>query len=104
MGKEKRSLADKITEDLREQIIYGSYKPGDTITVRDIAKQYNVSITPVRDAINRLVQSEFLHLIPYQGSRKMIVSNFSRSSFSTNYFNTLIFYAFWLPSCRLING
>lgn len=61
------SLSDKITEKLREQIIYGSWEPGKIITVREIAQKYNVSTTPVRDAVNRLVQSGLLNNIPYKG-------------------------------------
>lgn len=67
MNSEPKSLSDKITEELREKIIYGKYKQGDIITVRDIAKFYNVSITPVRDAVNRLVQIDLLKVIPYKG-------------------------------------
>ena len=54
MKNKNPSLSDKITEKLREQIIYGSWEPGKIITVREIAQKYNVSTTPVRDAVNRL--------------------------------------------------
>ncbi|MGM8366571.1 GntR family transcriptional regulator [Virgibacillus sp. W0181] len=65
--KEKMSLSDKVTEEFKEKIIYGKLKPGELITVGEIAKSYKISNTPVRDAFNRLVQRGLLDIIPFKG-------------------------------------
>ncbi|MGM8212894.1 GntR family transcriptional regulator [Virgibacillus sp. W0430] len=65
--KEKVSLSDKVTEDFKQLIIYGELKPGELITVGEIADKYRISNTPVRDAFNRLVQRGLLDIIPFKG-------------------------------------
>ncbi len=47
---------------VRENLRSGAYKPGEKITHRAIASQLGVSVTPVREAITRLVSEESLSM------------------------------------------
>jgi DNA-binding GntR family transcriptional regulator len=50
-----------LTSDLREPI------PGSRLDERQIVEKLNMSRTPVREAINRLVAEGFLEVVPYKG-------------------------------------
>lgn len=63
----KGSLADKAYENTKEKIIYGNLSPGDIVTVGDLAFEYQMSKTPVRDALNKLKNEGLLKLLPYKG-------------------------------------
>ena len=53
---DKSSLAhDRVYKALRMSIMYGEIKPGQSLTLRGIAKSYSVSMTPSREAVRRLV-------------------------------------------------
>ena len=48
------NLGAVIYEDLRAQLIVGKLEPGNTLSIRQLAGQYNVSTMPVREALKRL--------------------------------------------------
>ena len=48
------NLRDRIEEELREAIISGIFQPGQKIVEYDIAKQFEVSRVPVREALSAL--------------------------------------------------
>jgi len=45
-----QTLSERILERLRNDIINGKYKPGEKITVKQIADTYGVGTVPVREA------------------------------------------------------
>ncbi|MGV6873951.1 GntR family transcriptional regulator [Pseudochelatococcus sp. B33] len=49
------SLGELAYESLKETIIGGQFRPGVKLTVRSVAQALQVSTTPARDAINRLI-------------------------------------------------
>ncbi|MCD6363317.1 MAG: GntR family transcriptional regulator [Synergistetes bacterium] len=49
-----KTLADKIYEKLKEEIISRKRKVGEKLVERDLAQAFKVSITPVRDALRKL--------------------------------------------------
>lgn len=49
------SLGEQAYDRLKESILGGQFEPGVKFTVRSIAELLQVSTTPARDAINRLV-------------------------------------------------
>lgn len=63
----KGSLAEIAYEKTKEKIIYGNLSPGDIVTVGDLAIEYCMSKTPVRDALNKLKNEGLLKLLPYKG-------------------------------------
>ncbi|MEA2213429.1 MAG: hypothetical protein QOF83_3377 [Solirubrobacteraceae bacterium] len=63
------SKGDIVFESLREMITRGEVQPGEQLRQRDIAARFNVSPTPVREALRRL-ESEGLVLNDlHRGSR-----------------------------------
>ena len=49
------SLQDRVYILLRERILSGELPPNATLNTSQLSRQLNVSRTPVRDAINRLI-------------------------------------------------
>ena len=56
--------AQLIYRQLADELRNGMHSPGDRFTLRALAKEYNASMTPVRDAINRLVGEMALDIQP----------------------------------------
>ncbi|RWR50480.1 GntR family transcriptional regulator [Sinirhodobacter ferrireducens] len=53
---------DRIYRTLRLQIMHGELAPGQALTLRGLAKQFDVSMTPVREALRRLIAEGALML------------------------------------------
>jgi GntR family transcriptional regulator, rspAB operon transcriptional repressor len=53
---EDENAKTQIYKELRRSIIMGHRQPGSRLIVKEIAKNYNTSITPVRDALQMLSQ------------------------------------------------
>ena len=52
---------------LRRLIIMGHHKPGERFDVETIARQYNTSVTPVREALQMLSQEGLVNIKPRSG-------------------------------------
>ncbi|WP_170336168.1 GntR family transcriptional regulator [Ruegeria arenilitoris] len=63
-----KSLTELVTENLRERIITGEFELGEQLSEARIAKNLEVSRTPVREAINRLEMEGLLVVEPQRGS------------------------------------
>ncbi|MDY4610552.1 MAG: GntR family transcriptional regulator [Sphaerochaetaceae bacterium] len=70
----RKTAADAVYEQLKEDIITLYYKPGEKLSEVKIARRYNVSRDPVRKGISRLVQEGLLVSKPQYGT---IVCNLS---------------------------
>jgi len=57
----------KIYKEIRRSIIMGHRKPGERLDIEEIARQYNTSITPVRDALQMLTQEGLVSIKPRSG-------------------------------------
>ncbi|MFW2589324.1 GntR family transcriptional regulator [Sagittula sp. SSi028] len=49
------SAHDRVYRGLRTRIMHGQIPPGHALTLRGIGKDYECSMTPAREAVNRLV-------------------------------------------------
>jgi DNA-binding GntR family transcriptional regulator len=56
----RESLGDTVYTRLAEALIKGRFAPDQRLTIRDLAQSLGTSVTPVRDAILRLIQDEGL--------------------------------------------
>jgi DNA-binding GntR family transcriptional regulator len=45
---------ERLYRSLRQQVMHGELAPGHAITLRGLATQHNVSMTPAREAVRRL--------------------------------------------------
>ncbi len=56
----RSTLWDGAYASLRAALLEGRLAPGQRIVLRDIAEQLGISLTPVRDAVNRLIAERVL--------------------------------------------
>ncbi len=56
------SAHDRVYRTLRSQIMHGELPPGEALTLRGIGKRFDVSMTPAREAVRRLVAEGALTL------------------------------------------
>ena len=61
------SLAEEITEVIRQRIINGGYAMGEKLVENRIATELKVSRTPVRDAFKQLAKEQLVEYIPNKG-------------------------------------
>jgi DNA-binding GntR family transcriptional regulator len=45
---------ERVYKSLRQQVMHGELPPGQALTIRGIAEQFSVSMTPAREAVRRL--------------------------------------------------
>ena len=64
---QKASLSEQIENMLKEQILSGTLAPGQQLSVQELASKWEVSGTPIRDAIQRLEKIGFLKVAPRRG-------------------------------------
>jgi DNA-binding GntR family transcriptional regulator len=63
------SKGDVVFESLRDMITRGEVLPGEPLRQRDIAARFNVSPTPVREALRRLESEGLVSSDLHRGSR-----------------------------------
>ena len=71
---QQRSLTDVVHKELREAITCGSLKPGVRLREVALAKRYNVSATPVREALRRLEREGLVETHPHRGATVAAIS------------------------------
>ncbi len=57
---ERTTLWDQAYAELRQALLAGRFSSDDRIVLRDIAAELKISLTPVRDAVNRLIAEGIL--------------------------------------------
>lgn len=58
----RASLSAQLYANLRQALMNGQYEPGHRLTIEGLAEEYGTSITPVREAIFRLVSEHALEM------------------------------------------
>lgn len=58
----KGNLSEQVYSTIRGALMEGRYEPGEKLTISGLAKELGVSITPVREAIFRLVSDRVLEM------------------------------------------
>jgi DNA-binding GntR family transcriptional regulator len=64
----RRTAHEIVRETLREAIISGAIAPGTRLVLTDVAKELNVSVTPVREAMRDLATDGLIQLDAYRGA------------------------------------
>ncbi len=68
-GNSKTTLTDQLYVSLRNDILAWRLTPNDILVESKLAKQYNVSKTPVREALALLSQEGWVEVLPRVGYR-----------------------------------
>ena len=58
------SAHDRVYRGLRGRIMHGEIAPGQALTLRGVGREFDVSMTPAREAVNRLVAEGALMMSP----------------------------------------
>lgn len=66
--KEKSSLGRGLVEILKERIISGEFKNGESLTEMRLAQEYGMSRTPIREALRQLEVDGFVRIVPNKGA------------------------------------
>lgn len=69
-------LADRVYRELRDAILGGNLRPGDSLSVPELAQQMGISRSPVREGVQRLIHDGLATHVPYRGAE---VSRFEPS-------------------------
>lgn len=61
-------LSQTLQDVLREAIIDGTLKPGESLVQATLAAEFGVSLAPVREALTHLEEEGFVRSVPFKGS------------------------------------
>lgn len=64
-----RTLRDQIADVLRQAILFGEFAPGQRLMESELAQRFQVSLTPVREALNSLAGAGLVERHGRQGTR-----------------------------------
>lgn len=67
-------MAGQVHGELRELLVSGVLTPGEKLSLRTVADRLGVSITPVREAVSRLITDNALEVLPNRAVRVPVVS------------------------------
>lgn len=71
---EASSLSEGLTEVLRKDLLTWRYPPDAILTEAEVARRFQVSKTPAREALRQLVQEGYLQVVPRVGYRVTPIS------------------------------
>lgn len=74
MSKHSPTRADQLRRTLEEEIFSGRLKPGDRLDEQSLAQRFNVSRTPVREALRQLSASNLIEVRPRQGAVVAVIT------------------------------
>lgn len=69
-----RTLSDKAYEIIKQAIIANELRPGDLLTEEKLAEQLQISRTPIKAALGRLIYEEFAYV---NENKNVVVSDVS---------------------------
>jgi DNA-binding GntR family transcriptional regulator len=71
---QRESTADQVRQTLLTRILDGTYRPGDRLKELALAREFNVSQAPIREALRGLKAANIVEAVPYKGTRVRVVS------------------------------
>lgn len=63
----KTSYRDQVREHLQKQMMRGKLQAGQTVSLAGLARELDVSVTPIREALTQLEQANLITSIPNRG-------------------------------------
>lgn len=71
---DRATLADEVVDRLRADIVSGELKPDERLRFEDLTARYGVSVSPLREALSRLIAEELVRPDAQRGYRVAAVS------------------------------
>lgn len=62
-------IVDQVYQDIKNRIICGELQPKQKLSVRQLCEYYDISDTPIKQALNRLVSERLVDALPRRGMR-----------------------------------
>lgn len=62
-----KTLSQTVADQLAEEIVRGRFQPGERLDEQSIATRFNVSRSPVRDALRQLASTRLVEYLPRRG-------------------------------------
>jgi GntR family carbon starvation induced transcriptional regulator len=62
-------LAERAYQDLRRALVRGDFEPGARLRIDELARRFEVSSSPLREALNRLAQQGLVRILENRGFR-----------------------------------
>lgn len=62
-------LAERAYQELRRSLVRGDFEPGARLRIEDLARRFEVSSSPLREALNRLAQQGLVRILENRGFR-----------------------------------
>lgn len=75
MDRNRQCMSDRIRSALISRIYDGSLKAGDRLFELEIAREFDSSQTPVREALRELESLRLVESVPYRGTRVREISD-----------------------------
>jgi DNA-binding GntR family transcriptional regulator len=63
-----RTVKDQLVNHLRDDIVRGSFEPGEHLRLEDIAVRFDISTMPVREALRDLESEGLVTIYPHRGA------------------------------------
>ena len=63
-GSDRGAIHDLVYAEIHRSLMLGSFAPGEKVSLRSLAEQLGVSLTPVRSAISRLIAEGAFETLP----------------------------------------
>jgi DNA-binding GntR family transcriptional regulator len=60
----RENLTERVYQRIKEALMTGHFKPGERLAIRPLAEQIGTSLTPVREALLRLIHAGALEMKP----------------------------------------
>ncbi len=68
------TLQERVYTRIRQALILSEFKPGQVLTIRELAQNLGTSIMPVREALQKLTVERVLELLPTRSVRVPVLS------------------------------
>lgn len=68
------TLQERVYLRIRQALIHSEFKPGQVLTIRELANKLGTSIMPVREALQKLTVERVLELLPTRSVRVPVLS------------------------------
>ncbi len=71
----RRTLHSEIADFIRDMIVRGELEPGSRIPEKDLCARFDISRTPLREALKVLATEGMIILLPQRGARVAALTN-----------------------------
>lgn len=75
MDQDRQCMSDRIRNAITSRIFDGTLKAGERLVELEIAREFDTSQTPVREALRELESLKLVECVPYRGTRVRQISD-----------------------------